>query len=214
MTQRLVIIGAGGFGRETLDVVEAANHYSTKVQFLISGVVDDMPSRLSLSRLKARQVNWLGTIKDWLETAADELYLLGIGDPCVRARLDDQFIGSGLTAATVVHPAATLGSNCKLAPGTVICSGAQISTNVSLGRHTHINPNATIGHDAVLAPYVSVNPAATVSGEVSIGTQTVIGAGAVILQGISIGAHSIVGAAACVTHDVGEAQIVKGVPAR
>jgi sugar O-acyltransferase (sialic acid O-acetyltransferase NeuD family) len=214
MMQPVVVIGAGGFGRETLDVIEAANRQTTQPLFTVVGVVDDSPSVAALARLATRGTRWLGTIDEWLAREGSELYLIGIGSPSVRAAIDARLGAAGRFAASVIHPNATIGSMCAIGPGAIICSGAEISTNVAIGRNVHINPNATVGHDAVISDCVSINPSATVSGEVSIGRQTLVGAAAVILQGLSLGREVVVGASACVVNDVSAGRTVVGVPAR
>jgi sugar O-acyltransferase (sialic acid O-acetyltransferase NeuD family) len=210
----LVVIGAGGFGREALDVVEAMNRAVATPIFDVLGVVDDSPSAVNLDRLARRGVKYLGTVDGWLADSAEAGYVLGVGAPSARQRLDQRLAGAGLEPVTVVHPAAGTGSELRLGAGAVICAGAQVSTNVEIGRQVHLNPNVTIGHDAVLEDYVSVNPGAIVSGECRIGRGTLVGAGAVVLQGLSVGDGSLVGAAACVTRDVPPATTIKGVPAR
>lgn len=214
MTADLVLVGAGGFARETLDVIDAINNQSGDPIFTVVGVLDDSPTRVALERVAARGVNYLGTTVDWLAQPSRAEYLVCIGNPRVRARIDLGFRAAGLHAATVIHPRATIGSLSQIGQGSVVCSGAEISTNVALGRHAHVNPNATIGHDAVLADYVSINPGAIISGEVSIGSETLIGAGAVVLQGLTIGTRSTVGASACVTRNVNDNTTVMGIPAR
>ncbi|KQV06135.1 acetyltransferase [Leifsonia sp. Root112D2] len=214
MTFKLVIVGAGGFCRETLDVIAAINELAGEPSIDVIGVLDDAPSAQALERLAARGVSCLGAIEPWLSQKPQAHYLICVGNPQRRAAIDQRFRAAGLEAATVVHPHATIGSMATIGPGTVVCSGGEISTNVTLGRHAHVNPNATIGHDTILADYVSINPGAIVSGDVSIGTETLVGAGAVILQGLAVGARCIVGASACVTRDVEENRTVMGVPAR
>jgi sugar O-acyltransferase (sialic acid O-acetyltransferase NeuD family) len=210
----VVIVGAGGFGRETLDVIEAVNRASDHPPFTIVGVLDDAPTPLALARLAARGIAFLGGVDAWLSGGGPAQYIIAIGNPRVRALVDERFRAADRDAATAIHPSASIGSVTTISAGTIVCAGAQISTNVIFGRSVHVNPNATIGHDAVLADYVSVNPGAIVSGEVSIGEQTLVGAGAVILQGIVIGARCTVGASACVTRDVDDNKTVKGIPAR
>ncbi|WP_285115791.1 acetyltransferase [Leifsonia sp. fls2-241-R2A-40a] len=209
----VVVVGAGGFGRETLDVLEAAEREQPG-RFEVLGVVDDAPSETALERLAARDIAYLGTVDQWLGAGPDAAYLLGVGSPAVRERLDARLTAAGLTAATVVHPRAVIGSRVRIGDGSVVCGGVQLSTNVILGRSVHLNPGAIVGHDAVLEDFVSVNPGAIVSGEVRVGRGSLLGAGSVVLQGLRVGAGSTVGAAACVTRDVPDSVVVKGVPAR
>jgi len=210
----LVVIGAGGFGRETIDVLEAMNLAGPSPVYELLGVVDAKPSELNLTRLADRGVAYLGRDVEWLESGHRAHYLIAIGSPQVRAHVDSAWRDAGLTPATAVHPTATLGSRVRIGEGSVVCAGVQVSTNVTLGRHVHLNPSATIGHDTVLGDFVSVNPAAVVSGDVLVGEAVLVGAGAVILQGLTVGGDSVIGASACVTSDVAMSTTVKGVPAR
>ena len=206
-------MGAGGFGREALDVAEAAIRAGAHLRVL--GVVDTQPSEVNLGLLRARGVAYLGTEDGWLSgDRAGVAYLVGVGSPAAREQIARRFDAAGLDAVTVIHPAAVIGTQATLGAGTVICAGAQLSTNVTAGRHVHVNPGAIVGHDATIEDFVSLNPAAVVSGNVLVGRGTLIGAGAVVLQGRRVGAGATVGAAACVVRDVEPGTVVKGVPAR
>jgi len=213
MTTAVVVVGAGGFGRETLDVLEAINRSGHSPSFAIVGVVDDAPQEILLKRLADRGVAYLGSIDNWIAAGSPATYLIGVGAPGSRRRIDTALTAAGFTAATAIHPSAVIGSMGSVGDGTVVCAGAQISTNVVLGRHTHINPNATIGHDSVLEDFVSINPNATVSGECHLETETYVGSSAVILQGRRTGRGATIGAAACVIRDVPAMSTVVGVPA-
>ncbi|WP_411730620.1 acetyltransferase [Paeniglutamicibacter sp.] len=212
-----VLIGAGGFGREVLDVIEAHNRVhgiDSEERIRILGVVDDAPSELNLKRLDDRGYLHLGGISELLREYPSGRYLLGVGDPNTKRKIAEALEKSGWSPVTVIHPNAVIGSVQGIGQGSIICGGVQLSTNTLLGRHVHLNPSVTIGHDAVLNDYVSVNPGAIVSGEVTVGTGTLIGAGATILQGLSIGDRALVGACACVTRKVDNEILVVGVPAR
>lgn len=209
--ERVVVVGASGFGREALDVLEAMRGAGADLE--IVGVVDDGISELNHQRLADRGVAFLGTLDEWLATSTDDQkFVLGIGNPKVRRRLVEKLDSHGFEAFTAVHPTAVIGSRHNFGEGVVVCSGAVISTNVSLGRHVHVNPSVTIGHDTVVQEFASVNPAAVLSGEVLIDTEALVGASATVLQQLTVGRGTTVGAGALVTKNVPPNVVVKGVP--
>jgi sugar O-acyltransferase (sialic acid O-acetyltransferase NeuD family) len=208
--ERVVVVGASGFGRECLDVLEAMAAAGSPVE--VAGVVDDDPSEHNRELLAARGVAYMGTIEEWLAGGLDAGYVLGVGSPLVRRLLAAQLEEAGARPFTVIHPSALLGARADVGEGSVVCAGAIISTNVRLGRHVHVNPNATIGHDADVQNFVSVNPGAVISGGVSIGQGTLVGASATILQNLSVGQGTIIGAGSVVTKNVPASVIAKGVP--
>ena len=216
MTTRLLVLGAGGFARETLDVVEALET-ARPGSFTVVGVLDDAPSQQARSLLGDRGVQVVGSVESFLAGALDtehDAFVIAVGHPEARLNIAKNAPAGAVPSIPLVHPTASLGSAVTLGDGTVVCAGAVLSTNVTVGRHGHVNPHATIGHDAQLGTAVSVNPAAVVSGAVIVGDAVLLGAASVVLQGLTIGAGSVVGASACVTKDVAEGATVMGVPAR
>lgn len=216
MAEPLVVIGAGGFGREVLDVVDAINAHAEQDVWQVLGVVDDAPSAVNLDRLESRGAAYLGTIDEFLGQSDGSaiFFVVGVGSPTARQSIVRKIDGVGLPAATLVHPAATVGSSVTLGAGTVVCAGARLTTNIVMGRHGHVNPNVTIGHDTVLQDFVSLNPASSVSGDCLVQEGVLVGVGAVILNQLRVGAYAIVGAGACVVRNVADRATVKGVPAR
>jgi sugar O-acyltransferase (sialic acid O-acetyltransferase NeuD family) len=203
----LVIVGAGGFGREVLDIVEAIvapNAY----RFI--GFVDDGEVHTEL--LARRGATCLGKTEALIGLGA--VYVIGIGSGSARQRIDEMMTGAGCQPARLVHPAATLGSEVRLGEGVILAAGSRATTNISLGRHVQLHVNSTVGHDSQLSDYVSVYPGATISGNVMLGQGVTIGTGANVLPGLTVGAGAYVGAGAVVTRDVEPFTTVAGVPAR
>jgi sugar O-acyltransferase (sialic acid O-acetyltransferase NeuD family) len=204
----LVIVGAGGHGREVLDVVQAVNATSPTFEFL--GFLDDgAPDKAVLDR---RNVRILGTSQEL--AAIDAEYLIGIGSPEVRRRIDRQATSCGRRAAIAIHPAATLGSDIRIGPGAVITAGSRLTTNIFLGRHVHVNINSTISHDCSIADYVTINPGANVSGGVTLEEGVTLGTGSAVIQGVRVGHNTMVGAGAVVVRDLPPGIVAVGIPAK
>jgi sugar O-acyltransferase (sialic acid O-acetyltransferase NeuD family) len=209
MTRELVILGAGGHGREVLDVFDAVNAVGpTRYQF--AGFLDDGEPSATLLERRGARVLGPASLLDTLD--AD--YLLGTGAMTARRRLASVGLSARRQAPVLVHPTASIGSCVELGDGVVIAAGARVTTNVSLGAHVHLNLNVTVSHDCVLGARVIANPGAVVCGNVWVGDDVTLGAGCVIREGIVIGARAIVGAGAVVVHDVEPGTTVVGVPAR
>jgi hypothetical protein len=152
---------------------------------------------------------------DWLLFAPTSVKsVIGIGTGKIRRIIDERLSSAGLTPATLVHPAATLGHDVRIGEGSVICAGVRATTNISLGRRVHLNLNTTVGHDCTIEDYVTVNPLVAISGGVTVGTETMLGTHSAILLNLAVGARSIVGAGSCVVKDVPDSTLVKDVPAR
>jgi len=208
--ESLVIVGAGGFGRETLDVLRASDPNGTTWDF-IGFVSDKEPDRTLFERIGA---TWLGTIDSFLDIPREIHFVIAVGDPVVRELIAKKFKQKGSQPATLIHPRASIGADVSIGEGSIICSNVSITTNVRIGKHVHINLNSTIGHDVSVSDFVSINPLVAISGNVTLETGSQLGTHSAVLQGLRVGAGSVVGAGAVVTKDVESGLTVVGIPAR
>jgi sugar O-acyltransferase (sialic acid O-acetyltransferase NeuD family) len=210
----LVIIGAGGSGREVHDVVEAVNEAagSPTPPYDFLGFLDD--GRVDMQLLLNRGP-LLGPVATMERLGSDVHYLIGIGNGTTRRKIDEWMIGLGHLSPVLVHPSSVIGNHLVLlAPGTVVCPHCSVTTNVSIGRHTHLNRMSTVGHDSVLGNYVTLNPGATVSGNVTLEDEVNLGTNASVIQGCTVGIGSIIGAGAAVIRDIPAGVTAVGVPAK
>jgi sugar O-acyltransferase (sialic acid O-acetyltransferase NeuD family) len=194
----LYVAGAGGFGRETLDVALA---------------LGEVPAAFLDERAASDLVRGLPVLAPEEADPSGE-YVVGIADPAARRRIVTLLEGRGLKPRTLVHPTSVIGPETELGPGCVVLALAHVSSSVRLGAHVQVNYNATVGHDAVLEDFVSVYPGANVGGATRLETNVTVGAGACVLQGVRVDMGSFVGAGAVVVRDVPPAVTVVGVPAR
>jgi sugar O-acyltransferase (sialic acid O-acetyltransferase NeuD family) len=208
MADDLVIVGAGGHGRETLDIVEAMNDAGTG-QWNFLGFVDD--GEVREDRLARREAE----VVEVSELDPEEVrYVIGIGDPKMREAVAERMTLAAFVPATLVHPAASVGSDVRMAEGVVLAAGARVTTNVSLERHSQLNVGAVVSHDCEAGAFVTFSPGTMVNGECRIGDRAFFGTGAIVTPGLKIGADAKVGAGAVVLEDVPDGATVVGVPAR
>lgn len=207
-TRSLLLVGAGGFGREVAALVEAINEETPTWDLL--GFVDDEPT---LHHTTAMGFPIKGDV-DWLARQTDRQYALTIGNGKARQSVAKRLTCTDLQPSPLVHPTVSVHRTASLGSGTILCQGATPTVNVQIGRHAVLDQNCTVGHDSVLDPFVSLRPGANISGSVRLERGVTIGSGAVVLPGITVGAHATVGAGAVVIDDLPPNCTAVGAPAR
>lgn len=208
-TTRVVVIGAGGHGREVFSWVRDCSR-DLGLEFV--GFLDDgAPAAERLARLKAAHLGGL----EALVAMSGVVHYVGIGDPVVRREVADRARGAGSVAGPpLVHPGAHVGPDVLVGEGSVIAPGVVLTTNVRVGRHVYLGANVVIGHDTEIDDFVSVYPGATISGEVRVGAAALIGTNATIIQGLRVGAGATLGAGGAAVRDISAGVTTVGVPAR
>jgi len=209
MKQQLVIFGAGGFGREVLQIVRDLNAVTPTWECL-GFLADAMPADAAI----VGGLPVLGGI-DWLHANPQVQVVIAVGSSAARWKIAQRIsAGCGNAFAILVHPRAWLGEHVEIGPGSVVCAGALLTTDIVIGRHVHVNIGCTVGHDAVLEDFTTLNPSVNISGNVVIMSGGEIGTGSVVIPRCTISPWAIVGAGAVVTSSLGANVTAVGAPAR
>jgi len=205
--ERIIIVGAGGFGRE---VLQWARHAWPSHVGKIAGFLSDDPHALDGHR---PTLPILGS-PDAFEPRPSDGLLLAIGIRGVRRQVAERLAARGARFLTMIHPTAIVADTAVIGPGTVICPQAVVSDAVVLGRCVLVNYHASLGHDASAGDYAVLSPYATLGGYAAIAAEVFLGIHATVGPERRVGAGSVVAANSCALCDVPEGRIVHGVPGR
>ncbi|WP_400192082.1 acetyltransferase [Hymenobacter sp. B81] len=207
----LVIVGAGGFGREVLMLVRQLNEM--RQQWDVLGFYDDQPPA-DADRL--HDLPWLGTVADLNATTETRYAAVAVGNTQQRASVVERLSSPHVHFATLIHPSVTLRGyqNVQIGAGSIICQGCVFTCDIVLGRHVLLNLGCTIGHDAVLEDFCSLMPQANVGGEAFLETGVYLGTNATVINQVRVGAGTIVGAGAVAVRDLPARVTAVGVPAQ
>lgn len=202
----IVIIGAGGVGRETAWIIEQINMRTPT--WNIIGFIDDN-EEIWDSQINGYKV--IGNLSCLNDLENKPYVIIAIANYKVKknivGKLEDKF-----EFATIVHPDVYLNSTIEVERGTIVYPGVIMTTNVNIGKHVIVSPKCGIGHDSVIKDYVSLLWNVNISGFDVIEEGVLIGSGATIIQGKNVGKGAVVGAGAVVIRDIKGNSINVGVP--
>ena len=205
----IIIIGAGGVGRETAQLIEDIN--SKKRQWNLLGFIDDNKD------LHGRNVNGYEVIggSEAVGNFTGKIYgICTISNPVIKQRALSKLKGTNIEYARLVHPTAVVSRHVEMGEDIIIQAFCFVSTNVVIGSHVQLNPQCGIGHDSIIGDYSSLYWNVNISGNVKIGEGSLLGTKSTVLQGLAIGEWSIIGANATVIKDIPRCCTAVGTPAK
>lgn len=160
--KRLVILGAGGYGRTVKDVAEQLGYSAI--------VLDDTDPDHPLS-----------TFSSYIDENTS--FIPAFGNNAFRLEWINRIEESSGQLATLIHPTAYVSPTTIISPGTVILPHAIVNTDVVVGKGCIINLGAIVDHGCILEEGVHICLGAIVKGENRIEKCSKIEAGEVVERG-------------------------------
>ena len=147
---RLILLGAGGYGRAVADVAAQTGEYSD-IRFL-----DD----------NSHAPDVLGACCDYSQMMDDETaFYPAFGNNETRMNWLHRLMESGCRLPTIIHPTAYVSPTATVMPGTVIMPHAIVNTGCEIKAGCIVNCGAIIDHGCVLEKGVHVCLGAIVKAE-------------------------------------------------
>lgn len=207
----LLLVGAGGLARETIELVRAVNNVAPAWELL--GILDDDPA------VCGRAIHGIDVLgpTEMVRELPDARVLACVAspdDPLRRLRLVARLAIAPDRYATVVHPSAVIPASASLGPGCMVMATCVLTADVALGAHVVLMPAVVLTHDDVIAEGVTCGAGARVAGGVRIDAGAYVGSGALIRERVSVGEGAVVGMGAVVTASIPAGETWAGVPAR
>ena len=179
---RVAIVGAGGHGRVTLDVLLASGFEDR-----ILGFYDDAHAALSGEVRGVPILGDIGMLKSMLSVETVHV-VVAITDNGARLRVANSLRGLGARFLSAVHPEAYVSGAAVVGDGCVVAAGAVVHPDAAVGSHCFLGPLSVVDRDA------------------EVGAGTWISAGAIVGPGARVGARVILGQNA----SVGRKAVVDG----
>jgi sugar O-acyltransferase (sialic acid O-acetyltransferase NeuD family) len=203
----LLIVGAGGFGRELYEMLWDAlprDQYTFK-GFLAQDVVDLRPYGIDAPVLADPEK---------YRPQSDDRLLLAIGQMDARRRVVESLQARGGQFASFIHPLARVASTARVGNGAVIYPFAVVSNNASLSPHVHLNYYASVGHDCQLGTYCLLAPYGTLNGFVQLADEVYISTHGTVAPGRRLGTRCKLSANSACMQDAADGMLIFGVPGR
>ncbi|MER6066117.1 acetyltransferase [Streptomyces sp. NPDC001792] len=203
----LLIVGAGGFARETAQAVRDAGRAE------LLGHLDD---NAALHGTKVDGVPVLGGC-ELVHDLPGARVVICVGNPrdyAARARLVRRLDLPADRYATVIHPTAVVSATSQIGPGSVLLAHCVLTAAVRVGAHVAVMPQVVLTHDDVVEDHVTLASGVRLGGGARLARGSYVGSGALVREGTTVGAWSLIGMGSTVLGDVPPGEVWAGNPAR
>jgi sugar O-acyltransferase (sialic acid O-acetyltransferase NeuD family) len=206
--KNLVIVGAGGFGREVYHWAKQSVGFSD--QFKLKGFIDDGVTSVDEAGIDHPI---LGKITDY-KPQVNDVFIMAIAIPKIKLEISQNLINKGAEFINIIHKTSIVVPSAKMGVGIVVCPFSVISSKSQVEDHVFINTNTTIGHDSFIGKGTTISGHCDITGNCHLEEGVFLGSHACMVPKAYIGSYAIVGAGSCVVKKIAPGQTVIGVPAK
>lgn len=190
MKEKLLLIGAGEFGRVVLEHVRA-QYDCAFLDDNLKNSVDGIPVIGTTGRIE----RLYGDYKKLVVT---------IGNNSLRERLYNRAETAGFEFPNVIVPSAYISPHAKLGKGIVVLNNAVIQNNASIGDGTIINPGVEVRQDSTIGKYCLVYSNSVIRSLSYVGDRAWIGSTVTVSTGVTVGEDAIVEDGSTVKREMAE----------
>ena len=139
--KNLIIIGAGGYGKEAFTLSKNSIGYNEN--FTVKGYLD---TNLNALDGLDNYLPVLDTVESYI-VLPDDVFICAIGNINIRKKIVNQILDKGGEFINLIHKSVYLGDNVKLGKGVFIAYDVVISNDTVIEDYVLVNSRALIGHD-------------------------------------------------------------------
>ncbi|MBQ8235261.1 MAG: hypothetical protein IJZ37_01085 [Clostridia bacterium] len=163
--KKLVILGAGGYGRMVKDVARQIGDHQ-EIYFLDDHAIGE---------------DVIGKCSDYQKFIADDTdFYPAFGNNSIRMEYIEKLEQAGANIAVLIHPTAYISPQAQIKAGVAVLPGAIVNTGTVIEKGCIVNCNAIVDHDCIVEKGVHVCLGAIIKAENRIPAFMKIEAGEVV----------------------------------
>ncbi len=206
--KNLIIIGAGGYGREVSEFAKEAHGYGN--EFIVKGFIDDTEDPLDRFRGYPPVI---GRITDY-KPQHDDVFVCAIGDISGRKKCTEMVVARGGEFISLVGIYSTLRQGAHIGRGCIIQNVCNLSCDCVVGDHVHMQGGDVIGHDVCIGNWCHLHTGVHLGGGAFIGEGVHLYPYAIVHPRKKVGNYATVGAGAFVIRNIPAHRTAYGNPAK
>jgi sugar O-acyltransferase (sialic acid O-acetyltransferase NeuD family) len=204
--KRLLIIGASGLGRETLDI---ARVLEANAPWRIGGFLDSRADVLAGKQAGCAIV----ASPESFTPAADDVLVCAVGAPAEKRRFVEMLAARGAQFVNLLHPECDISPSARLGTGVVVMRYGRVGPDAVVADHVSIGYAAGLAHDVRVGRYCHLSGHAAANGRAVLEDEVTLGSHAVVIPDVVVGRGATVGAGSVAIRNVPAGATVFGMPA-